>query len=67
MLELKNITKKYNTGEFEQLALDNVSINFRKCEFAAILGPSGSGKTSAYAGVHSGLCAGRKCARGGSL
>ena len=46
MLELKNITKKYNTGEFEQLALDNVSINFRKCEFAAILGPSGSGKTT---------------------
>ena len=46
MLELKNITKKYNTGEFEQLALDDVSVNFRKCEFAAILGPSGSGKTT---------------------
>ena len=46
MLELKNITKRYNTGEFEQLALDEVSVNFRKCEFAAILGPSGSGKTT---------------------
>ncbi len=46
MLEIKNITKIYNTGEFEQKALDNVSVNFRKCEFAAILGPSGSGKTT---------------------
>ena len=46
MLEIKNITKVYNTGGFEQVALDEVSVNFRKCEFAAILGPSGSGKTT---------------------
>ena len=26
--------------------MDEVSINFRKCEFASILGPSGSGKTT---------------------
>ena len=46
MLEIKNITKVYETDGFRQKALDNVSVNFRKCEFAAILGPSGSGKTT---------------------
>lgn len=46
MLEIKNITKKYETAGFKQTALDKVSINFRKNEFASILGPSGSGKTT---------------------
>jgi ABC-type lipoprotein export system ATPase subunit len=46
MLEIKNITKVYETDGFRQLALDDVSLNFRKTEFAAILGPSGSGKTT---------------------
>lgn len=46
MLQLKNITKSYTTGEFTQIALNDVNINFRKNEFVAILGPSGSGKTT---------------------
>ena len=46
MLELKNITKKYKTGSLEQLALNNVSLKFRNCEFVSILGTSGSGKTT---------------------
>lgn len=46
MLEIKKITKAYNTGGFKQKALDEVSICFRKNEFASILGPSGSGKTT---------------------
>ena len=46
MLEIKNITKVYETDGFRQCALDNVSVNFRKTEFASILGPSGSGKTT---------------------
>ena len=46
MLEIKKITKVYQTEGFKQKALDGVSINFRKCEFASILGPSGSGKTT---------------------
>lgn len=46
MLSLKNIRKSYTTGEFTQVALDDVSVNFRKNEFVAILGPSGSGKTT---------------------
>ncbi len=46
MLELKNITKIYNTGAFTQKALNKVNINFRENEFVSILGPSGSGKTT---------------------
>ena len=46
MLEIKNITKVYKTEGFEQKALDDVSVNFRRHEFASILGPSGSGKTT---------------------
>ena len=46
MLEIKKITKIYETEGFKQKALDGVSVNFRKNEFASILGPSGSGKTT---------------------
>lgn len=46
MLQLKNIRKSYKTGNFVQEALNDVSINFRKSEFVAILGTSGSGKTT---------------------
>lgn len=46
MLTLKNIKKIYKTGDITQVALNDISINFRKNEFVAILGPSGSGKTT---------------------
>ena len=46
MLRLKNINKSYTTGDFTQQALKNVSLEFRKNEFVAVLGPSGSGKTT---------------------
>ncbi len=46
MLELRGITKVYDTGDLKQTALNKVSINFRANEFASILGPSGSGKTT---------------------
>lgn len=46
MLELKNITKIYNSGAGAQKALDNVSISFAGHEFVSILGASGSGKTT---------------------
>lgn len=46
MLQIKSISKQYQTGELVQRALDEVSLNFRDNEFVAILGPSGSGKTT---------------------
>lgn len=46
MLQLKEITKNYTTGELTQTALDRISISFRKTEFVAVLGESGSGKTT---------------------
>ncbi|MBB1516647.1 ABC transporter ATP-binding protein/permease [Tessaracoccus sp. MC1679] len=46
MLQLEKVRKSYTTGDFTQVALDDVSIAFRDNEFVAILGPSGSGKTT---------------------
>lgn len=46
MLQLKNVKKSYTTGDFTQVALDDISLSFRDNEFVAILGHSGSGKTT---------------------
>ncbi len=46
MLQIKNITKTYDTGALQQRALDGVSFNLRKNEFVSVLGHSGSGKTT---------------------
>ena len=46
MLQLKNITKFYDTGDTRVQALGGVSIDFRESEFVSILGPSGCGKTT---------------------
>ena len=46
MLKLKDINKTYDTGTLQVQALKNVSMEFRKSEFVAILGPSGCGKTT---------------------
>lgn len=46
MLQIKNVSKKYVTGELVQHALKDVSINLRDSEFVSVLGPSGSGKTT---------------------
>lgn len=46
MLQIKDVRKKYVTGDLVQTALDGVSLNLRENEFVAILGPSGSGKTT---------------------
>ncbi|MBE5781471.1 MAG: ATP-binding cassette domain-containing protein, partial [Clostridiales bacterium] len=46
MLELKNITKDYPSGDGVVHALKGISIRFRESEFVSILGPSGCGKTT---------------------
>src|SRR5690625_3000774 len=46
MLQIKNITKTYDTGALQQKALDDVSFNLRDNEFVSVLGHSGSGKTT---------------------
>ncbi|WP_102338459.1 ABC transporter ATP-binding protein/permease [Collinsella provencensis] len=46
MIEIRDISKSYTTGDLVQRALDKVSITFRESEFVAVLGPSGSGKTT---------------------
>ena len=46
MLQIKHISKQYQTGDLIQQALNDVSLNLRDSEFVAILGPSGSGKTT---------------------
>ena len=46
MLELRNITKDYVSGNNITHALKGISVNFRKNEFVSILGQSGCGKTT---------------------
>lgn len=46
MLQVKNIVKKYGSGENIVNALNGVDITFRENEFVAILGHSGCGKTT---------------------
>jgi len=46
LLEFKNISRVYRTGQIESHALRSVSFSIDSGEFVSIAGPSGSGKTT---------------------
>lgn len=46
IVEFKNVTKAYGTGEHRFLAVDHISFSIEEGEFVVILGPSGAGKST---------------------
>lgn len=46
ILEVKNISKKYQGKEGEVLAIENVNFRIKEGEFVSIIGPSGCGKST---------------------
>jgi len=45
-IELRNVSLRYETGDREVLAVEDVSFAVAKSEFLCLLGPSGCGKTT---------------------
>lgn len=46
ILELKDISKKYQSKKGEILAIDNINMRVKEGEFISIIGPSGCGKST---------------------
>ena len=51
ILEVKNVSKKYQSKENEILAIDNVNFYINEGEFVSIIGPSGCGKSTLLSAV----------------
>lgn len=46
VIELKDISKIYKTGDEDTIAVKNINLEINKGDFVAIMGPSGSGKST---------------------
>ncbi len=46
IIECKDLTKEYLSGENVVKAVDNITVGFEQGEFCAVTGPSGSGKST---------------------
>jgi putative ABC transport system ATP-binding protein len=46
LIEIRNLSKHYQAGDTETVALHDINLSIEKGEFAAIIGPSGSGKST---------------------
>ena len=62
ILDIKNVSKKYNSGNHSLTVLKDINFSIAKGETVAITGPSGSGKTTLL-----GLCAGLDQATTGAV
>ncbi|MBV9061499.1 MAG: ATP-binding cassette domain-containing protein, partial [Alphaproteobacteria bacterium] len=47
LIQLRNVTKIYGTGEAAVTALAGIDLDIHDGEFVAVMGPSGSGKSTA--------------------
>ena len=46
IIEMKNVSKVYSTGEKEFKALDSINLELNKGDLVVVLGPSGAGKST---------------------
>ncbi len=46
MIKIENLTKIYQLGKTEVVALKNINLEIKEAEFTGVIGPSGSGKTT---------------------
>jgi putative ABC transport system ATP-binding protein len=46
MIEIKNLTKEFSSGDSKLIAVNNVSLNIPEGQFVSITGRSGSGKST---------------------
>jgi putative ABC transport system ATP-binding protein len=46
IVRIRELTKVYQQGEIEVLALDRITLDIGQAEFVALMGPSGSGKST---------------------